>query len=107
TDLARERVVEGRELFALDVLQRDANGLALSALCFVREVIRPAHRAFDCLAWCELHRELLDAWNRLTGAEHESIVLALRHRAIFVGRRQQYRPHIPRCGLGLDGMPAC
>ena len=73
-DLARERVVERRDRLALHVLERHANRLRLSALRFVRKIIRPLHRLLGVAARHELHHQLFDARNRLTAAEHDAVL---------------------------------
>ena len=87
-------------------MQRDAHVLALAALRLVRKIVGPTHGALNGLARRKLHRKFLDAGNRLAAAEDDPVVLTLRHRAVFVGRREQEGHHVAGCWLGLHRMPA-
>jgi hypothetical protein len=104
-NLARERVVELRQRLALHVLHRDADGLGLRSLRLVGEIVRPFDGPLDRLALTRFHDQLFNARDRLSGAEHEGVLLALRHRARFVRRRKHDGDHVTLGRPVLDRRP--
>src|SRR5204862_7115338 len=77
SDLASERVIEWRRGFALYFVECDANGLGLTTLGFIREIVRPFDWTLDRFSGSGRHDQLFDSWNRLTSSQHEWVALAL------------------------------
>ena len=97
-DFARERVVERWRRLPLHFIERDADGLCLSTLRFVRKIVGPFDRPLDGLAGRGFHDQLLDSRNRLAGTQNERVAFSLTR---FCSRRDLHVHHV--AGLRLLG----
>ena len=104
-DLARERVVERRQLLALHLVQRHPQLPCLAPAALVGVVVGEADLGFGHLARHELHDLLLERGQGLPLAEDDRVRLRLGGRALLE-RGHVHLHHLARGGLlALDREP--